>query len=101
MIDISSIPDDVLIARGLYSTVRKEHEDAKKQMQILCGQLSSAPGYILRYVQPDNNEIPDMFSIENLITSAKGTLDAIRMCANHIESLAKQRAELKQKAWGK
>jgi hypothetical protein len=99
MIDLSTIQEDVLHARGAYSTVRAAHEDAKKSLQMLCGQLSSTAANILRRMQPDNDEVPE--SVESLIEGAKGLLILIEACAAEIESLAKQKAELKQKAWGK
>jgi hypothetical protein len=99
MIDLSTISDEVRLARGDYSTVRAAHEDAKKDLQKLCGQLSATAPQILRKMQPDDDEVPD--SVGSLIESARLTLTMIEACVANIESLAKQRQELKQKAWGR
>jgi hypothetical protein len=97
MLDLSSIPTDVIQARGEYSTVRAAHEDAKKELAILCGQLSATASQILRRMQPDNDEIPE--GVEELISSGRQLLQKIEACTLNIESLAMQRAALKQKAW--
>ena len=99
MLDLSIIPEEVRRARGDYSTVRAAHEDEKKSLQMLCGQLSSIASQILRRMQPDNDDVPD--SVEALIASGKQTLQMMEECTARIESLAKQRAELKGPAWGK
>ena len=99
MIDLSIIPEEVRRARGDYSTVRAAHEDAKKSLQMLCGQLSSSASQILRRMQPDNDDVPD--SVESLIAGARNTVTMIEACTVEIESLARQRAELKDAAWGR
>jgi len=99
MIDLSTLSTEVLTARGAYSTVRAAHEDSKKELQILCGQLSAAAAHILRRMQPDNDDVPE--SIESLLASARNTMVSIEACTQRIESLARQRMELKQAAWGK
>jgi hypothetical protein len=99
MIDLSAIPADVLRARGEYSTVRAAHEDEKKNLQMLCGLLSSTSAQILRRLQPDNDGIPD--SVSELLASGRQTLQMMEDAATRIESLAKQRQELKAKAWSK
>lgn len=99
MIDLSTIPEEVRRARGDYATVRAAHEDAKKSLQMLCGQLSSSASQILRRMQPDGDDVPD--SVESLIAGARNTLLLMESCVNEIESLAKQRVELKSAAWSK
>lgn len=99
MIDLSAISPEVLNARGAYSTVRAAHEDAKKSLQMLCGQLSSAASQILRRMQPDNDDVPE--SVETLIAGARNTLVLMEACTAEIESLARQRAELKIVAWSR
>lgn len=99
MIDLSTLPAEVLNARGAYSTVRAAHEDEKKSLQMLCGRLSSVAAQVLRKMQPDNDEVPD--SVESLIASGMETLEMMEQCSARIESLAKQRAELKAAAWSK
>jgi hypothetical protein len=99
MFDLSSISPEVLNARGAYSTVRAAHEDAMKSLQMLCGQLSTASSQILRRMQPGGDEVPD--SVDALISGARNTLALMEACAKEIESLAKQKAELKPLAWPK
>lgn len=98
MIDLSAIDNDTLLARGAYSTVRAAHEDRKKEMQMLCGELSSIASKILRRMQPDNDAVPE--SVDDLIATGRARLDAIDLCVKSIESLAQQRAAIKQQAWG-
>lgn len=99
MIDLSTLSPEVLNARGAYSTVRAAHEDALKSLQMLCGQLSSIGPQILRKMQPNNDDVPE--SVEALISGARNTLVLMEACTTTIESLAKQKAELKPIAWGK
>lgn len=99
MLDLSVISDAEKIAKGEFSIVRAQHEDEKKSLQMLCGKLSSVAALVLRKMQPDNDEIPE--SVDGLIEVAQNTLQMMAACAAQIESLAKQRAELKQKAWCK
>lgn len=97
--DFSTIPDSVLLARGKYSTVRAEHEDAKKQLQIHCGQLGSVAAQVLRAMQPDNDAEPG--SVAELLACGRNTLNAMETIALQVQALAAQRAELKPIAWPK
>lgn len=99
MIDLTTIPPAILENRGAYSTVRAAHEDAKKSLQMLCGELASTATKVLRRMQPDNDDIPD--GIADLFLSARNTLTMMENCAAEIESLAAQRAKLKPLAWPK
>lgn len=99
MIDLTTIDNDTLMARGSYATVRGAHEDEKKNLSILCGELSSTATKILRAMQPENDAIPE--SVDSLITMGRGTLDAMEACAKRIEGLAQQKQGLKQQAWGR
>jgi hypothetical protein len=99
MIDLTTIPNETLLARGVYSTVRAAHEDEKKELQKLCGQLSSVASQVLRTMQPDNDDVPP--SVDELLVNGRRTLDAMEACTQRIASLAKQRQEVKQQAWGK
>lgn len=99
MLDLSTISEEVRLARGDYSTVRAAHEDEKKNLAKLCSMLQSVPATILRQMQPDNDEVPD--SVESLIESGRKTLEMMEACVARIESLARQRMELKAKAWSK
>lgn len=99
MIDLTQIAPETIIARGEYATVRGAHEDAKKNLSILCGQLASHATQVLRQMQPGEDEVPA--SVESLLAGARSTLDMIEATVQQIESLARQRAELKQAAWGR
>jgi len=98
MVSIEKIPQETLINRGAYATVRGAHEDEKKNLQKICGQLSAIATQVLRKMQPDHDDAPD--SVESLIESGRLLLDMMQACSERIESLAKQRQELKAKAWG-
>ena len=99
MIDLTKIDDQTLMARGAYSTIRAAHEDEKKNLQMLCGELSSLASKVLRRMQPDNDSIPE--SVGDLIASGRKALDAMDLSSQRIESLAKQRSAIKFQAWGK
>lgn len=101
MIDLAAIDEDTLIARGQYSTVRSAHEDEKKRLSILAGQLSSAASQVLRYMQPDGDAAPEIRGVQELLAYAHETLAKIEECVANIESLALQRAALKSAAWGR
>jgi hypothetical protein len=97
MIDLSKIDESTLLARGSYSTVRAAHEDRKKELSVLCGKLQTIAAQILRKLQPDNDDVPE--SVADLLCSAREAVSNIETRVELIESLAKQRAELKKKAW--
>ena len=99
MIDLTTIDDDTLMARGSYATVRGIHEDEKKSLSILCGELASVSTKILRAMQPENDAVPE--SVDSLIAMGRGTLNAMEACAKRIESLAQQKQGLKHPAWGR
>lgn len=96
--DLQTIPDDLLLARGRYSTVRAAHEDQLHRLQVLTGQLSAFGSQMLRFMQPNDGDPCD---ITGLLKDARTTVDQIEECAAMINELAAQRAELKPKAWPK
>lgn len=96
MIDLSKIDEKITLARGHYSTVRAAHEDSKKELSVACSSMQSLNALILKRLQDD--EI-NMQAINEIISTARGTLDEIERIAVNVESLAKQRAELKKTAW--
>ena len=98
MIDLTKISDDTLMARGAYSTIRAAHEDAKKELAVLCGEMSSTATRILRQMQPGEDEVP--VAIDVLLNTARATLDLIEGCAWRIESLAAQKQGVRHQAWG-
>ena len=89
---------NLMLARGKYATARAEHEEAKKRLSVLCGQLSSSASLILRALQPDDNET---VGVDALINSARSVLDDIEKTAEQINLLAELRGKLKPEAWGK
>ena len=94
---MTDLDDDALmIARGRYSTIRAAHEDELKSLQILCGKLAAIPTQVLRRMQPENGE-PQ--SVGDLIAAARQAVDALESSVGRVETLAKQRAELKPLAW--
>nr|WP_041296561.1 hypothetical protein [Janthinobacterium sp. Marseille] len=90
---------ELMLHRGRYSTIRAQHEDEMRSLQILCGQLSSTSALILRRVQKDDDSEPE--SVEGLIKLARSSIDLIEASVSQVESLAKQRADLKPLAWPK
>jgi hypothetical protein len=97
--DLSTIPNDVIMARGKYSTIRSAHEDSKKALQVLCGKLSSVSSRTLRQMQPDNDVEPE--SVADLLAEGRKALDDIEATCKVIAALAQQRAELRPLAWGR
>jgi hypothetical protein len=99
--DLASIPQDLLIARGQYATIRSAHEDAKKQMQMMCGSLGASAAQVLRAVQPDSNGLPDLEAVFNLLSVCSHTVEKMGDCASDIHGLAAKRASIKPAAWPK
>jgi len=97
MLELSLIPQEMLLARGQYATVRSAHEDSKKQLQLHCGRLGSVAAQVLRAMQPDNDGEPE--SVSELLAAGRNTLNMMETIALQIQSLAVQRAELKPLAW--
>ncbi len=99
MLDLQDMPADLMILRGQYATVRSAHEDSKKQLQILCGKLGASAAQILRKMQPDNDAEP--VDVVEMLGACRLAIDAMEITTLNIQALAKQRAELKPKAWGR
>jgi len=96
--DLKTISDDLLLARGRYSTVRAAHEDELKHLQVLTGQLSAFGSQMLRWMQPAEGQPEDL---SGLLKDARTTLDSIEQCAATITELAIMKADLKPLAWPK
>jgi hypothetical protein len=101
MIDLTTIDEATLLARGQYATVRGAHEDEKQRLAILCGQFSAASAQVLRCMQPDGDTTPDMNAVRGLLAAMRDGVGRIEQCVSDIEGLAAQRAALKQAAWGR
>lgn len=86
-----------MLARGRFSTIRAQHEDRKKDLQRMCGELLSCASQVLRRMQPDNDDVPE--SVDVLLEKARQTIGAMAVCVNDLERLARQRQELKREAW--
>lgn len=99
--NLDEIDREVLFKRGCYATVRAEHEDAKKSLQILCGKLTAAGTQLLRMAQPDGDGLINAENVATVLQTARSTVDEIEVCIACIDSLAAQRAALKPDAWGK
>lgn len=100
--DLSSIPQEILIARGEYATVRGAHEDEKKRLSILCGQLTAIASQVLRAMQGDEVISPDASQqLDTLFLDGGKALRAMEKCAEDLKDLAYQRSIIKQKAWSK
>lgn len=101
MINLESLSPTMLLARGQYATVRSAHEDAKKELSVLCGKMGGAAAQILRKMQPDNDSTPPSAEIADLLTACRWTIDEIEKTTARIESLSQQRASIKPIAWPK
>ena len=99
MIDLTTIDDDTLMARGAYSTYNAAHKDSMKELQILCGELSSVASKVIRHMQPDGNDVPE--HPQALLAVGRATLDGLDACAARVIDLMKQKATIKQAAWGR
>lgn len=97
MINFEKYDSEMLVARGKYSTVRKEHEQAKKELSQLVGKLTSFASQILRKMQPDfDDEVAD---INDLLELAKWTIAEVEKTSSRISSLAQQKESLRSTAW--
>ena len=99
MIDLTNIPDDVLVARGQYSTVNSAHKDTMRKMAELSSDMMTLTGQMLRKVQ-DTNYTPDS-TLPQTIIDARYTLTEMENTVIEIESLTKQKLALREKAWPK
>lgn len=99
MFDLSTLSAEVRLARGDYATVRATHEDAKKRLQIRCGELMAAPSKLLKHGQSD--AAADVQQAAQELASMRVLIGVVEQELAELESLAKQRAELKGKAWPK
>lgn len=98
--DLSSIPQEVLIARGEYATIRGAHEDEKKRLSVLCGQLSAISSQVLRAAQSDEAISAELsHQLDTLFLDGQKALNAMAECIEDLKELSHQRVELKQKAW--
>lgn len=100
MIDLTTIDQDTIIARGQYSSVNAAHKDALKKLAILCGEFSSITPQVLRQMQPEGDALPDSEYVRGLLGQGRRLIDKIDTCAAEIAGLAAQKAALKPVAWG-
>jgi len=99
--NLDDLPQDLLLARGQYATIRSAHEDAKARISILCGDLGATSAKILHAVQPRNDEPIEAKAVADLVAVCRKAIVSIEECAKQIEALAVQRAALKPQAWPK
>ena len=100
MIDFNTIDQSEVIAKGQYSIVRAEHENAKKRLAVMCGAFAAIAPQVLRMAQPDGDAVPDGEAIGKLLADGGELLSKISFQITEIEGLAQQRAALKISAWG-
>jgi hypothetical protein len=86
-----------MLARGQYATIRSEHEECKKRLQMLTGQMSSLSSQILKGAQPADESQP--IDVLEQIAVCHKVLENIDRCVMLCTELAKQRAELRPIAW--
>lgn len=93
-IDLSSIDQKLLLARGQYATVRAAREDALKVLQQLCSQLQALPHGILKTVQDGETVDAQLSAIDALSEKLKEQVATVL-------DLTAQKDALKPEAWGK
>jgi uncharacterized coiled-coil DUF342 family protein len=88
---------DALLARGMYSTVRQDHENLKKQLSGLCGELMRLAPKINKCGQ--GNEESDLAEAFSKVEEVRDLADSVESKIEDMRVLLIQRADLKQKAW--
>lgn len=88
---------ELMLVRGQYSTLNAEHKDTLKRLQILTGSLSSVAAQVLHGVQPKDESFP--IDVAAQLSQGRALLDDIDRCVTRLAELAKQRNELKPRAW--
>lgn len=86
--------DDVLIARGKYSTLAGERRDALKRMRDGLEGMVNCAGRVLR--RPDDLELmaEELVNAKRFISGVQDTFGQLLVLHTHLE-------ELKPLAWGK
>lgn len=98
MIDLTTIDDDTLMARGAYSTINAKLKDEKITLSKLCGEMHTIATNILAHVQPGSGKIPT--SVAPLLQGARNLVDQIESCTDKIISMEMQKSDLYMQAWG-
>ena len=101
MLDLTTIDQETIIARGQYSSVNGALKDAKRKLALQCSEFQSIAALVLRCMQPDGDAMPDMEVVRERLTRGRELLAVIDAGATEIEELALQRASLKDAAWGR
>lgn len=86
--------DDILIARGKYSTLSKERKEQIKRVQGICTTAITAAGQILGDCQAKRPT--NMAAYESLAKCLENAISA----RDRIAVLCAEMAELEPKAWG-
>lgn len=101
MIDLAQIPEELILARGRYATVRAAHEDEKARMAKLGGNLNSLVSMLVKMVQPDEGNEFGLQQLDNIIDAMRENVTLMAECGGKIHSLGAQRNQLKEEAWPK
>ena len=88
---------ELMLARGKYSTIRAEHEGEKQRMQMLVGEVTSLASQILKGVQPKDEA--SAVDVAPLLTTIRFAIDEMDRSRMRIAELGKQRAALRPTAW--
>lgn len=91
MIDLTTIPDAEKIRCGEASIVAFAHKDALKALQEHCNALSVLCAKVLTAAQTD------LDNVGARLIEAQAKLDDVTASAALVESLARQKAELRGK----
>lgn len=99
MIDLTTIDQDTIIARGQYSSVNAAHKEELKKLALICGVFGSIAPQLLSHLQPKDDSLPNGEAIHGTLEEGRKMLDKLDKCATEIASLAAQKAALKPIAW--
>jgi C4-dicarboxylate-specific signal transduction histidine kinase len=92
---VSAFPsDEVLIARGKYSTVNAERRERMAELQKRTGRITDQARVLLRY---DDNAGESIAMYEALVSEVKAT----GACLQRLTEVQAELDELKPAAWGK
>lgn len=94
MIDFDEIPDDVLFARGKYSTLNAALADESRKLQALASALMGSASAIMKFGQAGQLE-----SALYEISEVAQAIQSMRTICEEIGNLQHGKSELKSLAW--
>lgn len=86
--------DEILIARGKYSTLSKERREQLERVQGICTTLITTSQHVLRDCEAKAENVPQ------LLDKIENCLDNVRKARERILTLNLGMDELRDEAWG-